>query len=56
MGKFFIFRKCWPKHKKISKIFNIGKERIDNEMNIMDMIKIIRKVKNFLMYMSRNDP
>lgn len=56
MGKFFIFKKFWPKHKKIMKIFEIGKERIDHEMNIIEMIKIIREVKILLKHMSKNDP
>jgi hypothetical protein len=56
MGKFFIFRKCWPKHKKIIKIFDIGKEKIDHEMNIIEMIKVIREVKIVLKHMSKNDP
>lgn len=38
------------------KIFDIGKERIDHEMNIIEMIKIIREVKILLKHMSKNDP
>ena len=56
LGKCFIFRKCWPKYKKIKKIFEIGQERIDNEMNIIEMIKVIREVKILLKHQSKNDP
>lgn len=47
-GKFFPFRKCWPRHKKIKKIFDEGVERINNEMNILHIIKIVREVKILL--------
>ena len=55
-GKFFPFRKCWPRHKKIKKIFDEGVERINNEMNILHIIKIVREVKILLHHQSKIDP
>ena len=55
MGRFFAFKKCWPRYKKLKKIFDIGKERINNEMNVIEMIKIIRKVRILLKHQSKND-
>jgi len=47
-GSFFPFKKCWPKYKKLKKIFDEGNERVDDEMNILHIIKIVREVKILL--------
>jgi hypothetical protein len=48
LGKFFPFKKCWPKYKKMKKIFDEGIERVNNEMNILHIIKLVREVKILL--------
>jgi hypothetical protein len=48
LGKFFPFKKCWPKYKKMKKIFDEGIERVNNEMNILQIIKLVREVKILL--------
>jgi hypothetical protein len=47
-GKFFPFKKCWPKYKKMKKIFDEGIERVNNEMNILHIIKLVRETKILL--------
>ena len=34
-GNLFPFKKCWPKYRKMKKIFDEGIKRVNNEMNIL---------------------
>jgi len=39
---------CWPKYKYFNKLIKKGKEKLDEEMNIVDLIRGIRKLKILL--------
>lgn len=39
---------CWSKHKKLVKFYNEGETRIENELNIVKIIKTLRMVRIFL--------
>ena len=45
MGRFFIFNSLWPKHELVKKVFQKGKERISNDINIYEILKLIRGLK-----------
>ena len=54
LGKFFCFKKYWPKYKKLMKLLEIGYDRLDQEMELTKMIKTLRDVqillKHFLQF------
>jgi len=39
---------CWPKYKFFKSLIKKGREKLDEEMNIVDLIKGIRKLKILL--------
>jgi len=43
-GKFFCFKKFWPKYKKLKKLLDIGYERLNQEFELIKMIKALRDV------------
>ena len=45
LGRFFCFKKCWNKHKKLKKVIEIGYDRLNQEMELTLMIKTIRDMK-----------
>ena len=39
---------CWPNYKYFNKLIKKGREKLDEEMNIVDLIRGIRKLKILL--------
>ena len=35
---------CWKNHKKIGKLFKKGKDQIDNSLDVLNIVSIIRKI------------
>ena len=35
---------CWKNHKKIVKLFKKGKDQIDNSLDVLNIVSIIRKI------------
>ena len=55
LGRIFCFRKIWPNHDKITKTYEISYNRLNDEMNIVFIIKLLREVKILLEHF-RKDP
>ncbi len=48
LGKLFCCKKFWKNRNKINWIYKISNDRINSEMNIINLIKIIREIKVLL--------
>ena len=55
LGRIFCFRKIWPNYDKITKTYEISYNRLNDEMNIVFILKLLREVKIMLEHF-RNDP
>jgi len=44
----FKCEKVWPKFKKVNLLLNKGGEKLDKEMSIIEIVKILRKAEIFL--------
>ena len=52
LGKYFCFGMCWSKINKMKKTFNVGYERLNEEMDLIQIIKTIRDLKVLLKHFS----